>query len=172
MAENIVTLTKLTETDLAYFQFEFLMLLAEIFNFNIHNRKSGRFMGVNVEDGSGPGILFVFAIILTDGVLGLAPVPDLHVVPGHEGDGIPRVAPGVVEGHGALAVEDDLLLRPSRLELEMIQLVTVRLVVDVKTVLLVVPNPHIPLVRDDTDGLGQGRFGLDASGSGIQVAEN
>ena len=112
MAENIVTLTKLTETDLAYFQFEFLMLLAKIFDFNIHNRKSGRFGGVNVEDGSGPGILFVFAIILTDGVLGLASVSDLHVVPGHEGDRIPRVIPGVVEGNCALAVEDDCLFCP------------------------------------------------------------
>ena len=153
MAENIVTLTKLTETDLAYFQFEFLMLLAKIFNFNIHNRKSGRFCGVNVEDSFGPGILFVFAIILTDGVLGLPPVSDLHVVPGHEGDRVPRLIPGVVEGHGALAVEDDFLFCPGRLKLQMVQLVAVRLVVDIKTVLLVVANPHFPLVRDDTDGL-------------------
>lgn len=129
------------------------MLLAEIFHFDIHNRKSGRFSGVNVEDSSGPGILFVFAIILTDGVLGLAPVSDLHVIPGHEGDRIPRLTPGVVEGNRALAVEDDLLHRPGGLELEMIQLVAVRLVVDVKTVVLVVSNPHLPLVRDDTDGL-------------------
>jgi len=140
---------------LAYFQFEFLMLLAEILHFDIHDRKSGRFSGVDVEDSSGPGILFVFATILTDGVLGLAPVSDLHVVPGHEGDRVPRLSPGVVEGNGALAVEDDLLLRPGGLELEMVQLVAVRLVVDVKTVLLVVSNPHLPLVRDDTDGLGQ-----------------
>ena len=153
MAENIVTLTKLTETDLAYFQFEFLMLLAKIFNFNINNRKSGRFCGVNVEDSSGPGILFVFAIILTDGVLGLAPVPDLHVVPGHEGDRVPGVVPGVVEGDCALAVEDDLLFCPGGLKLEMIKLVAVRLVVDIKTVVLVVSNPHFPLVRDDIDGL-------------------
>ena len=104
--------TKLTETDLAYFQFEFLMLLAEIFNFNIHNRKSGRFCGVNVEDSFGPGIPFMFAIILADGVLGLASVSDLHVVPGHEGDRIPRVIPGVVEGNCALAVEDDCLFCP------------------------------------------------------------
>lgn len=129
------------------------MLLAEILHFDIHDRKSGRFSGVDVEDSSGPGILFVFATILTDGVLGLAPVSDLHVVPGHEGDRIPRLSPGVVEGNGALAVEDDLLLRPGGLELEMVQLVAVRLVVDVKTVLLVVSNPHFPLVRDDTDGL-------------------
>ena len=74
MAENIVTFTKLTETDLAYFQFEFLMLLAKIFNFNIHNGKSGGFCGVNVEDSSGPGIPFMFAIILTDGVFGIAAV--------------------------------------------------------------------------------------------------
>ena len=112
MAENIVTLTKLTETDLAYFQFEFLMVLAKIFNFNIHNRKSGGFCGVNVEGSFGPGILFMFAIILTDGVLGLASVSDLHVVPGHEGDRIPRVIPGVVEGNCALAVEDDCLFCP------------------------------------------------------------
>ena len=77
--------TKLTETDLAYFQFEFLMLLAKIFNFNIHNGKSGWFGSVHVEDYFGPGILFIFAVVLADGVLGLPPVSDLHVIPGHEG---------------------------------------------------------------------------------------
>jgi len=129
------------------------MLLAKIFNFNIHNRKSGRFCGVNFEDSSGPGILFVFAIILTDGVLALPPVSDLHVIPGHEGDRIPRLIPGVVEGDCALAVEDDFLFCPGGLKLEMIKLVAVRLVVDIKTVVLVVSNPHFPLVRDDIDGL-------------------
>jgi len=54
----------------------------------------------------------MFAIILADGVLGLASVSDLHVVPGHEGDRIPRVIPGVVEGNCALAVEDDCLFCP------------------------------------------------------------
>ena len=152
MAENIVTLTKLTETDLAYFQFEFLMVLAKIFNFNIHNRKSGRFCGVNVEGSFGPGIPFMFAVVLADGVLGLASVSDVHVIPGHEGDRIPRLVPGVVEGDCALAVEDDLLFCPGGLKLEMIKLVAVRLVVDIKTVVLVVSNPHLPLVRDDTDG--------------------
>jgi len=88
------------------------MLLAEIFNIHIHNRKSAGFSGVNVKDCSGPGILFVFAIILTDGVLGCAAVSDLNVVPGHEGDRFPRVAPGVVEGNRALAVEGDFLFRP------------------------------------------------------------
>ena len=104
--------TKLTETDLAYFQFEFLMLLAKIFNFNIHNRKSGRFCGVNVEGSFGPGILFMFAIILADGVLGLASVSDLHVIPGHEGDRIPWMISGIVEGNSALAVESDSLFCP------------------------------------------------------------
>merc|ERR550532_1378870 len=34
---------------------------------------------------------------------------DLHVIPGHEGDGIPRMVPGVEEGHSTLAVEGDSL---------------------------------------------------------------
>ena len=172
MAENIVTLTKLTETDLAYFQFEFLMLLAEIFNFNIHNRKSGGFCGVNVEGSFGPGIPFMFAVILADGVLGLASVSDVHVIPGHEGDRIPRLVPGVVEGHCALAVEDDGLFCPGWLKLEMVELVAVCLVVDDKPVVLIVSNPHILLLRDDGDGLWHWMFGIDARGSGIHVAEN
>lgn len=128
------------------------MVLAKIFNFNIDNGKSGRFCGVNVEGSFGPGIPFMFAVVLADGVLGLASVSDVHVIPGHEGDRIPRLVPGVVEGHCALAVEDDGLFCPGRLKLEMIKLVAVCLVVDIKTVVLVVSNPHFPLVRDDTDG--------------------
>ena len=56
------------------------MLLAKILNFNIHNRKSCRFVCVDVEDSFSPRILLVLAVVLADGVLGLASVSDLHVV--------------------------------------------------------------------------------------------
>jgi len=35
----------------------------------------------------------------------------------------------------------------------MVELVAVRLVVDVKPVVLVLSDPHVALVRDDADGL-------------------
>jgi len=148
------------------------MFLAKILNFNIHNRKSCRFVCVDVEDSFSPGILFVLAVVLADGVLGLPPVSDLHIIPGHEGDRIPWVFPGVEVGHSALAVEDDFLFCSGRLELKMIKLVAVSFVVDVKGVVLVVSDPHFLLVRHDVDDLRHRRFGIYASGSGIQITEN
>jgi len=148
------------------------MLVAKILNFNIHNRKSCRFCCVDIKDGFGPGTLFVFAIILADSVLCLPTVSDLHVIPGHEGDGIPGVIPGVKEGHGALAVEGDSLFCSGRLKLQMVKLVAVSLVVDIKGVVLVVSDPHLLLVRHDGDFLRHRRFGIDASSSSIHVAVN
>lgn len=52
----------------------------------------------------------MLALVGSDGVPGLAAVPDLQVVGGHEGDGVPLVAAPVEVGHGVLAVEGDGLL--------------------------------------------------------------
>ena len=59
---------------------------------------------------------------------------------------------GIVEGDGVLAVEGDGLHRPGGHQLEMVHLVAVRLVLEVKVGLLEVAEPHLPLVGQDVDG--------------------
>ena len=79
---------------------------------------------------------------------------------------------GIVEGNGVLAVEDDGLLRPGGHELEVVHLVTVGLILEVKVRLLKVTEPHLPLIGQDVDSWGYGWLGSDTGGSSVHVAVN
>lgn len=95
---------------------------------------------------------------------------DFKIIPGHEGHSVPGPVTGVEEGDGVLAVDGDGLLRPGGHQLQVVHLVAVRLVVDVKVGPVIVAEPHLPLLRHDGDGGGGGGLGVDTGGSRVHVA--
>merc|ERR1719369_2232119 len=76
----------------------------------------------------------MFAVVLEHLVLSLTTMFYWAVVPGHEGDRIPCLVPGIHVSHGVLAVEGDGLFSRGGKLLQVAQLVAVSLVVDIKAV--------------------------------------
>merc|ERR550517_2287223 len=85
----------------------------------------------------------MFAVVLEHLVLSFPTMFYRAVVPGHEGDRVPRLVPGIHVGNGVLAVEGDGLLSRGGKKLKVAQLVAVSLVVDIKAVVFHFSNPHI-----------------------------
>jgi len=84
----------------------------------------------------------MFTVVLDHFVSSFSAVCDFHVVPSHEGDGIPCLVPGVHIGYCTLAVEGDGLLGLVGQQLQIVHLVAVSLVVDIKAVVFYFSNPH------------------------------
>jgi len=93
----------------------------------------------------------MFAIILDHFVSSFSAVFDFHVVPSHEGDGVPCLVPGVHVCNCGFAVEGDGLLSLAGQQLQIVHLVAVSLVVDIKAIIFQFSNPHVFLIRDDGD---------------------
>jgi len=141
----------LIEANLSDFEFELLCWISEVLNSNVDHRQSGRFDSGDLEDCLVPAVVLLLAAVGQHVVLEPAAVPDLQVVPGHEGDSLPQVAADVLIGDGVETVVGDLLLGLGGEQLEEAHLVTVRLVREVEVGVGLLADPHLLLLGDDVD---------------------